>query len=261
MSSQVLDSSVSNVLKSRELQGNCPSGGSWYACTTGPGFVGCCQDDPCDSGCDNVTIADLGSLQYGTFPDQDCDPGFAFYTCENNPELNLDSFFGCCGNDPCADGNCSSLGSAYLAAGDNPFIPSSTSTTDTTSSDTSTRQPSTTSTVMSSSPPIATSNPTQSSGPITLPVDSVANSRPNVGMVAGGVVGGVAAVAIIATLLLLRCRQKMLHSRKHQSTVVDGWLTKSPVDPLAEAGIIETKGMDLGSEHELPKGKLKASIL
>ena len=236
---------MSNILLSRELQGSCPQGGDWYACTTGPlpRFVGCCGSDPCVSGCSDLKPASLGSLQYGSFPDQGCRPGFKFYTCSMT--TSSDSFFGCCANNVCSDRNCTG-GPAFLKDGDNPFVASVT-TTAAASSTTSTIQASTTlSTAASSNPAAVTSTATQGAEPSASPMSTAENSQTNIPAIAGGTVGGIAALAIIAALLLLRCHRNMRHSRKHQSSTIDGWLA----NPLAKAPGMTTKEMDSTSELE-----------
>lgn len=71
-------SQVPNPLLRRQqqvqVQGGCPNGGQWYACSSQQfGFVGCCTVNPCTSvGCaaGNVRAASLGDIPYGSVPDQ-----------------------------------------------------------------------------------------------------------------------------------------------------------------------------------------------
>ncbi|EPS40570.1 hypothetical protein H072_5533 [Dactylellina haptotyla CBS 200.50] len=119
-------SEVPNPLLRRQqqvLQGACPNGGSWWACSSvQSGFVGCCTVNPCTSvGCaaGNIRAASLGTIAYGSSPDQACRSGGQFYTCSSP------SFWGCCKSVPCGTG-CpqADLAPASLSdVSDNPFAP------------------------------------------------------------------------------------------------------------------------------------------
>ncbi|KAF2765345.1 hypothetical protein EJ03DRAFT_354926 [Teratosphaeria nubilosa] len=115
---------------------SCLSGGNLYACASGSQFIGCCDTNPCSSGCPSnqlhPTSFDAG--QYGLFAPQQCGSTLAeFYTCINQQVSNDTSisairdrvrqrgkaqhqsvverqaentFWGCCYNDPCTAGEC-----------------------------------------------------------------------------------------------------------------------------------------------------------
>ncbi|KAF1982573.1 hypothetical protein K402DRAFT_362713, partial [Aulographum hederae CBS 113979] len=63
----------------------CPDGGSFYACTTGAQFVGCCASNPCTSATNGCSAGLLRKMsfnpeQYGRIPDQQCSAGL-WYMC------------------------------------------------------------------------------------------------------------------------------------------------------------------------------------
>ncbi|KAF2423769.1 hypothetical protein EJ08DRAFT_421975 [Tothia fuscella] len=81
---------------------SCPSGGKWYVCdsTQKTKFVGCCTKDPCSEGCaqSDIRPASFDPTFNGTFADQRCDIGSAFYTCAKTDP----PFLGCCKSNPCS---------------------------------------------------------------------------------------------------------------------------------------------------------------
>ena len=172
----------------RELKGNCPAGGAWYACTNGAQFLGCCRSDACAAGggscpTSDLAAAGLGDIPYGRVGDQQCPGPKQFYTCVGPP-----SFFGCCASNPCGRG-CprGDLLPASLNHGDQTFLPGgAASTTSAAASATAT-----------ASAAAATST---SAAP-------VASSGPSAGAIAGGVVGGVAALLAILGLLFFVYRR------------------------------------------------------
>lgn len=151
---------------------SCPSGGSWYACTTGSRFVGCCTGsiDPCNekTSCPqkNLKPASFDISEYGTFPDQTCDADSNWYTCTGtNP-----AFMGCCKSNPCSSGcPTNDLTAASLSVDDavaSAFI--------------------TTSPAAATSKAAATTTPAASS-----------SAGDHVGAIAGGAIGGVAGIALV----------------------------------------------------------------
>lgn len=151
---------------------SCPSGGSWYACTTGSRFVGCCTGsiDPCNekTSCPqkNLKPASFNISEYGMFPDQTCNADSNWYTCTGtNP-----AFMGCCKSNPCS-GGCptNDLTAASLSvdgAVASAFI--------------------TTSSAAATSTAAATNAPAASS-----------SAGDHVGAIAGGAIGGVAGIALV----------------------------------------------------------------
>ena len=83
---------------------SCPSGGTWYACSTDSLFVGCCNGSvsPCALGCPDGLLepASFDPAYWGTFPDQECSIGSQWYTCANSEP----PFMGCCKTNPCNAG-------------------------------------------------------------------------------------------------------------------------------------------------------------
>jgi hypothetical protein len=80
----------------------CPSGGDWYACSSGSNFVGCCRIDPCVADCPigDLEPASFDPAFYGKFPDQQCPKGSQWYTCADATP----AFMGCCKSNPCESG-------------------------------------------------------------------------------------------------------------------------------------------------------------
>ena len=85
---------------------SCPSGGTWYACSSGVRFVGCCGTYPCDSGCPdgNLEPATFNSSEFPTdesfnkLSDQSCvDASTKWWKCN----FTSPPFLGCCSIDPC----------------------------------------------------------------------------------------------------------------------------------------------------------------
>ena len=121
------------MLQARSLQyinPSCPQGGSWFVCSSGSRFLGCCESNPCQNGCpeNNLKAASFNTTDYGQFANQECVTG-QFYTCnKTNPP-----FLGCCTSNPCDAGQCpqTDLAPAFLSndpavAAD--FLSSTTST-------------------------------------------------------------------------------------------------------------------------------------
>jgi hypothetical protein len=84
----------------------CPSGGDWYACSTGTFFAGCCAVNPCTVTCPTQHLYPVffDRALYDTFPDLSCGLAAYFYRC--NPSTQEASFFGCCKSNACAHGSC-----------------------------------------------------------------------------------------------------------------------------------------------------------
>jgi hypothetical protein len=143
----------------------CPSGGSWYTCTSGSRFLGCCRTDPCVHDCPdgNLEPASFDPSIYGQFPDEICNIGSQFYTCVEKP-----SFVGCCKTNPCQPQGCpeGDLSQAYLkvqADASQAFVYSSLAASTSTPSLTSTSASSTLPATLQSVSPVVEPGPTSSS--------------------------------------------------------------------------------------------------
>jgi hypothetical protein len=169
---------------------SCPSGGSWYTCTTGSRFVGCCSGsvDPCDetTSCPqkNLRPASFDIAEYGTFPDQTCDADSHWYTCAGtNP-----AFMGCCKSNPCSSG----CPKADLTAASLSVDEASASAFITTSSAAAT-----------------------STAAANNMVDAPYSAGDHVGAIAGGAIGGVAGIAL-AAIGVIWCMKRRRQVRKQK---------------------------------------------
>ena len=260
------------VLHPRELHGDCPDPASWYACTSGTSFLGCCLSDPCTrDGCpaSDLMAAEMGNLPYGGFKDQSCNGVGSFYTC------TIPSFVGCCVSNPCQDGGClqSDLLPAYWADGDYSFLPASalalaaasasaSSTTETTSSSTfsdvsTISQSSSISTSASTTTVPSTLTTTTSSTSATTTAESAtatasASPSPNVAAIAGGTGGGAVAVFLVFAFIVLFYWRRTRESRHAQqfamATSASGRAPPEAVTPAA--GPDEKGGWPSGSSQQ-----------
>ncbi|THY96865.1 hypothetical protein D6C95_05077 [Aureobasidium pullulans] len=177
---------------------SCPSGGSWYACTTGSRFVGCCTGsiDPCDetTSCPtkNFKPASFDTAEYGTFPDQTCDADSNWYTCAGTDP----AFMGCCKSNPCSSG-CPTQDLTAASLSTDEAVASAFITTSATAAATSTAAATTTPSAASSS------------------------SGDNVGAIAGGVVGGIAGIALVL-IGILWCLKRKRRARKIEQPPKEG---------------------------------------
>jgi hypothetical protein len=202
---------------------SCPSGGDFYACSSGSMFVGCCLTNPCATGCfqGQLEAASFEASQYGDFSDQQCSAG-KFYTCIYTNENNA-TFWGCCQSNACSAGSCpsSDLAGAFLS--NNPseaepylslnssWVATATLSSATSSISATTSQAVTTSAssmTASSSPANAFATTSASSSSTTTFLPS-SNHSTNIGAIVGGVVGGLAVVGaiILGAIFLLRRRR------------------------------------------------------
>ncbi|KAI1140475.1 hypothetical protein F5Y05DRAFT_378588 [Hypoxylon sp. FL0543] len=84
---------------------SCPSGGSFYICTSSQvRFLGCCETDPCSNGGECGADA-LRPASYVSYPGshQSCAAPYDegdWYTCD----FATPKFMGCCTRDPCNEG-------------------------------------------------------------------------------------------------------------------------------------------------------------
>ncbi|KAK6332777.1 hypothetical protein TWF696_002799 [Orbilia brochopaga] len=187
MHAQLQSRAMNPLLRPRQqaqVEGACPNGGRWYACSeTTFGFVGCCTVNPCTSvGCaaGNVRAASLGDIAYGSTPDQACQTGGQFFTCTGP------SFWGCCKINPCASGvGCPQEQVAPVSLAEtanNPFKnPSSSSS----------------------------ANSSGSGGDKDTPT----------GAIVGGVIGGIALLAIIGGLIWWIQRRKRDDKKEQAPTL------------------------------------------
>ncbi|KAI5197334.1 hypothetical protein E4T39_07335 [Aureobasidium subglaciale] len=171
---------------------SCPSGGSWYACTTGSRFVGCCTGttDPCDetTSCPhkNLRPASFDVAEYGTFSDEACDADSNWYTCAGtNP-----AFMGCCKSNPCSSG-CPTKDLTAASLSVEEAVASAFITT----------------------PAAAvTSTGTATTTPAAVRSFSAGD---HVGAIAGGTVGGVAGIALIV-IGIIWCLKRRNQARREE---------------------------------------------
>ncbi|KAI5205968.1 hypothetical protein E4T38_04111 [Aureobasidium subglaciale] len=172
---------------------SCPSGGSWYACTTGSRFVGCCtgSTDPCDetTSCPqkNLKPASFDVAKYGTFPDQTCDADSNWFTCAGtNP-----AFMGCCKSNPCSSG-CPTKDLTAASLSVDEAVASAFMTT---------------SAAATTSTAAATIAPTAAA--------SSFSAGDHVGAIAGGAVGGVAGITLII-IGIIWCLKRRNQARREE---------------------------------------------
>lgn len=182
----------------------CPKGGSWFACTSEPYFVGCCASDPCTNAnttttpCPDLYPASFNSSIYDKIRPNNCinNPSTDWYTCASGT-----SFLGCCKSNACQDG-CSSddlLPAAWSSAAVGQlqlFLDGASTSTATSSTSTST----------------STSSSTGACG-----------SGLSSGAIAGIVVGAAFVLTTIFAALFLRRRRL----RREASTAQEGQRTFS----------------------------------
>ncbi|KAF2650200.1 hypothetical protein K491DRAFT_145719 [Lophiostoma macrostomum CBS 122681] len=84
--------------------GSCPPGTTWYACSSGSFFMGCCRNDPCGDGCvkDDLAPVYFDKDFPGPIPSPDCGSPASFYICRDN----VLPFWGCCTEDACNGEGC-----------------------------------------------------------------------------------------------------------------------------------------------------------
>ena len=68
----------------------CPNHSNYYACDFGSRFVGCCQNEPCESGCTDVEPASFKKERLADLPGALCPGGSLWYV------LQLESIFPLC---------------------------------------------------------------------------------------------------------------------------------------------------------------------
>lgn len=205
-----------NLWSRQAFDPSCPSGGSWFACTTGSRFVGCCTGDidPCNAttSCPqkNLKPASFDTSKYGTFADQSCDANSKWYTCAGTDP----AFMGCCKSNPCSTGcPTKNLTAASLSLDDakaSGFTMTSVAATSTAASTTSTSA--------------ATSAAATTSAASAISAVAFPSSKDHAGAIAGGVVGGVAGLALIFIGILWwfkrirKSRQKKLEQEKLETS-------------------------------------------
>jgi hypothetical protein len=180
-----------NLWPRQSFDPSCPSGGSWHVCTTGSRFVGCCSGsvDPCDetTSCPqkNLKPASFDVAEYGTFPDQTCSAESHWYTCAGTSP----AFMGCCRSNPCSSGcPTKDLSAASLSVDE-----------------------ATASAFVSASPASAIST----AAATTMPAVPF-SAGDHVGAIAGGAIGGVAGICLIA-IGVIWCMKRRRQARKRKS--------------------------------------------
>jgi hypothetical protein len=175
---------------------HCPNGGTFYACSQGSMFLGCCKSDPCSNGCgDGDLIPASFNVSYsGSFPDQFC-PSGDFYTCR----MIDPSFLGCCKSNPCQQEGCPNndlVAASLLSGAAAADFPTSTSSS-TTASSTAASPTSSSASQSASASARATSSPTV--------IDNQGLSR---GAIAGIAVGSFIALLAIAAVVVAFCARQ-----------------------------------------------------
>lgn len=213
----------------------CPSDGTFFACASGTRFVGCCTVDPCSVPCpsENLKPVSFNIDAFDKLPDQQCPSSSQWFKCrDTNP-----SFIGCCASNPCVNNGCPDgelvagfLDSNSVAAA--PFLSAGGSSTSTTLS-TAKPTPTPPDTLVHSSPsPSSTSQPSHQSNPSAI---------------AGGVVGGLAVVAILIFIaVFFKFRPKKI---------------PGPWEPMSRGAERSDKGYatisEMPSTHEAPHERLE----
>ena len=218
-----------------DFEVSCLTGGSYYACGSSSGFVGCCVADPCTNGCGAGSLKPMSfdkNLYGEIFPDQECSSGSLWYTCAATDP----PFMGCCKSNPCVQGHCpvNDLTAGFLSGNDKlaaPYLGTSSSSISTAAA--------------TSSSPTATSKPSASSE-----AAKVSSEKIHPGAIAGGVIGAAILVALlIATVLVCRRKRKAAAPIELMSHERKGLMDKSTTDMNGIPQIHEAPGSD-----EIPKG-------
>ncbi|KAH7078201.1 hypothetical protein FB567DRAFT_129426 [Paraphoma chrysanthemicola] len=187
----------------------CPSGGQWWACSTGTYFVGCCARNPCSITCPQGDLYPAGfdPAYHAKFPDAECGSGVSFYTC-----IAGNTFLGCCKSNPCSASGCprSDVSPTFLNT-EALRIAYGAISAPSPSSAASSR---TLSTAISS----ATGSPT-STRDAAVNVAPVKNGPP-VAAIAGGAAGGALALAVIVGLLIYYFCHAKKSRKDHEETVI-----------------------------------------
>ena len=219
------DSQILPFIVNMSYQPYCPHGSVFYVCRNQPGFIGCCNTQPCDNGC---PIGDLKPASWkidysGDMPHQKCNPGSSWHKCQNATQ----SFIGCCKSDPCSRG-CPTVDLTPAFVDDSVFSPS-LSTTKVPISSTTSSSPSPSSSLSSSSSSFTrtgftTSTPNlggvstetqgdQTARPTVTTVPKSTSTSSNAAAIAGGIAGGIAGLALLVGLLAICRRRRKIKSQ------------------------------------------------
>ncbi|GAP87525.1 hypothetical protein SAMD00023353_2600200 [Rosellinia necatrix] len=186
---------------------SCPSGGDFYICQDSKvQFLGCCEVDPCGSehdGCPSSAIhqASFDRDRYDDIPGQSCVASTLpalWYTCISGP-----TFLGCCASNACANGGVCPEEDLVGATLDSDPRNAEVFLTATPTSATSIKSTAIAPTSSVSSPTSTAATSTPTSNP---PTDQKGTSPP-IGAIAGGVVGGLLLLALVA-FLFFRCGRR-----------------------------------------------------
>jgi hypothetical protein len=194
-------------------------------------FVGCCATNPCGSTCaqGNLFAASFNTAYYGKFPDAQCGSLSKFYTCN----FTTPAFLGCCKTGACAStAGCSSdnLAPAYLdsealrAAYGASGTSSTNSVRASSASSSSTRASSSLSTATRASSTLSTTTTSVASAAASATTGAAITAIPHkdgppIAAIAGGAVGGVLVLAVIAGLLIYYCCHAKKSRKGHEETV------------------------------------------
>ncbi|KAL6712469.1 hypothetical protein ACN47E_000346 [Coniothyrium glycines] len=200
----------------------CPSGGTWWACASGTGFVGCCARDPCSITCAAGSLYPAGfdPAAYEKFPDATCGSSSRFYTCTAG-----NTFLGCCKSNPCSSRGCpvGSLEPAFLAS--RPDLIEAYSATNETSSKTSSTQSFTSTSTLA--PSFHTTASASTASGISSQTSATAVPTQNehktpVAAIAGAAAGGAFAVALIIIIFIYFCCRAKKSKEKQTDSMIRG---------------------------------------
>ncbi|KAF3927469.1 hypothetical protein ABW21_db0208915 [Orbilia brochopaga] len=184
MHAQLQSRAMNPLLRPRQqavVQGTCPNGGKWYSCSdTNFGFVGCCTVNPCTSvGCAAGNVRAAGLGDIAYGSTPD-------QACQTGGQFftctGPPSFWGCCKINPCASG---------VGCPQEQVAPVSLAET--------------------------ANNPFK--GPSSGSSNGGGDKDTPTGAIFGGVIGGIALIAIIAALIWWIQRKKREDSKEQAPTL------------------------------------------
>ena len=243
-----------SLLPRQFFQPSCPSGGIFYACTSGTNFVGCCTStSACASGCSDGSLqpASFNPSYYGQFQDQECPAGSQWYTCA----ATTPPFMGCCKSNPCSGGGCplGDVTAGFLSsnpkvaadfAGANGYsaAPGRSPSTAASSPSSTSTSPSSSALVSNASAVSSSTATTTPTSPSTLTTPAPQPSTTSAGTIAGVVVGGITALVHLIAILAFCLRRNASKSRAHIAAKCGSsstWDQKNAVESTASGAMSE----------------------
>ena len=247
----------------------CASGANFFECPSDAKFLGCCIDDDKDSVCRNGCPVDALQPAYfepehydslvTSYTQGQCDREYKWNIC-NSPSNEGWSFYGCylLEGDPCGIFNLLELGNATTPADSTDSGAIASTSSSAAFSSTQPSQSVSANTTKSVSPVFRTAEvfaANLSSDPPSLPTDfplndvptwgaSPAPSAPSTAVIAGGTIGGVAALAAIAALIGFL----IVYLRRHRGR-------PEPDKQLSDDAALEATVQNGLVEEKPPRGK------